>query len=76
MTGSTIPPPSIADVLALVERLKHRKDRPISSIDQFRADLRLAISYLTYLAYLLMLSRRQDDKRLDDVCREYERITE
>ena len=77
MTSSTIPPPSVADVLALVERLKHRKDRPITSLTGLTHDLRLATLYLHYLACLLMISRRQgqsEDKRLEEVCREYECI--
>jgi hypothetical protein len=79
MASSTIPPPPVADILALVERLRHRKSRPISaSHNEFRADLRLTIGYLHYLACLLMISRRQDqsepDQRLEDVLREYERI--
>jgi hypothetical protein len=78
MTSSTIPPPSVADVLALVERLKHRKDRPITSLNEFRTDLRLATLYLNYLACLLMISRRrgqgEPDQRLEAVLREYEGI--
>jgi hypothetical protein len=78
MTGSTMPPPSVADVLALVERLKHKKGRPIISLNELRSDLRLATLYLSYLACLLMISRRQGqsepDQRLEAVCREYEGI--
>jgi hypothetical protein len=78
MTSSTIPPPSVADVLALVERLKHKRGRPITSLNEFRTDLRLATLYLNYLACLLMISRRQGqsepDQRLEDALREYEGI--
>jgi hypothetical protein len=78
MTSPTIPPPSVADVLALVERLKHKRGRPITSLNEFRTDLRLAILYLNYLACLLMIGRRQGqsepDQRLEDVLRDYERI--
>jgi hypothetical protein len=73
----TLPPPAIADVLALVERLKHRKDRPITSLNGLSADLRLTRMYLNYLTCLLMIGRRQgqsEDKRLEDVLREYEGI--
>ncbi len=78
MTSSTIPPPSVADVLALVERLKHKKSRPIISLNEFSSDLRLARLYLSYLACLLMIGRRQGqgepDQRLEDALREYEGI--
>ena len=73
----TLPPPALADILALVERLRHRNDRPITSLTGLRADLRLTRMYLNYLACLLMISRRQgqsEDKRLEDVLREYEGI--
>jgi hypothetical protein len=75
---TTLPPPPIAEILALIERLRHRKDRPITSLNGLHRDLRLARLFLHYLAALLMISRRQGqsepDKRLEDVLREYERI--
>jgi hypothetical protein len=65
--------------MILIAVLRHRKSRPISSPhNEFRADLRLTIGYLRYLACLLMISRRQDrsesDQQLEDVLREYERM--
>ena len=74
---TSIPPPPIAEILALIERLKHKKDWPITSLNGLHRDLRLARLFLHYLAALLMISRRQGqlpDQRLEDVLREYDSI--